>query len=117
MASLKATKASGKNRRHARIRAKISGTADRPRLAVSKSNRYMSAQVIDDTKGTTVAAVTTQGLKGKTLKDRVVEAGKQLSEKASKAGVKSVVFDRGGFKYTGNIKAFADTIRESGITF
>lgn len=107
----------GRNRRHARIRAKISGTTERPRLALYRSNQYLSAQVIDDTLGKTLASVTTKNMKGKTLGEKVAAAGNVLAESAKKAGVSEVVFDRGGFSYIGNVKLFADTVREGGITF
>lgn len=114
---VKNKKIAGRNRRHARIRAKISGTTEIPRLALHRSNQYLSAQVIDDTVGKTLASVTTKNMKGKTLGEKVTEAGKALAESAKKAGVTKVVFDRGGFAYIGNVKLFADTVREGGLTF
>lgn len=102
-------------RRHARVRAKISGTAERPRLAVFKSNRYISAQLIDDTKGTTLAASTSRGMKG-TFGEKAIAVGKAIAKDAQAKGVERVVFDRGGFSYAGSIKALADAAREGGLT-
>lgn len=104
-------------RRKLRIRAKISGTETRPRLAVFKSNQYVSAQLIDDSKGITLAAAHSKTIKGKTLSLKAFEVGKQIAEKAKAKKIDAVVFDRGGFMYTGNIKAVADGAREGGLTF
>ncbi len=114
---MKNQKVAKKIRRHLRIRAKVAGTADRPRLAVSKSNSNMIAQLINDDKGETLAYVWTRDLKGKTLKDRAVLAGKEIAEAAKAKKIDTVVFDRGGFKYIGNLKAFADAAREAGLKF
>ncbi len=104
-------------RRHLRIRAKISGTAERPRLCVSKSNSNMIAQLVNDEKGETLAYVWTRELKGKTLHERAILAGKEIAELAKAKKIEEVVFDRGGFIYTGNLKAFADAAREAGLKF
>ena len=97
-------------RRHKKIRAKIAGTETRPRLSVSKSNMAIFAQIIDDTKGVTLVS-------GKTNRDRVVEAGKTSAQEANKKKITTVVFDRGGNRYLGNIKIFADQAREAGLSF
>lgn len=110
-------KIAGRVRRHARIRAKVSGTGEIPRVALYRSNQYLSAQVIDDVLGKTLASVTTKNMKGKALGEKVVAAGKELAESLQKAGITKVVFDRGGFAYIGNVKLFADTVREGGVTF
>lgn len=102
--------------RHARIRAKVSGTAERPRLAVFKSNRFVYAQLIDDTKGVTLAAVDSRTHKGTTSEGAVV-VGKTIAEKAKAKGISSVVFDRGGFKYQGIVAAVAESARAEGLTF
>ncbi len=94
--------------RHNRIRAKVSGTAERPRLCIYKSNRYLEAQVIDDTKGTTLAAV---------KMDDAKKAGAEIAKQAKAKGVSAVVFDRGGFRYTGAIATLADAAREGGLKF
>ena len=104
-------------RRHNRIRAKVSGTALRPRLSVFKSNLYIYAQIIDDAKGVTLAAASDMGAKGKTKTERAKIAGTELAKKAIAAGVKEVSFDRGGFIYTGRVRALADGARESGLVF
>ncbi len=104
-------------RRKARIRAKLSGTSERPRLAIFKSNKFMYAQVIDDTKGHTLAAADTRLLKGKTPVERAKELGVEIAKKAKAAKVGKVVFDRGGFQYIGKIKMVADAAREGGLEF
>jgi large subunit ribosomal protein L18 len=114
---MKTQKADKRIRRHTKIRAKISGTAERPRLAVSKSNSNMIGQLINDDKGETIAYVWTRELKGKTLGERAILAGKQIAELAKAKKIDQVVFDRGGFIYTGNLKAFADAAREAGLKF
>lgn len=111
------TKSQKRIRRHKRIRARISGTATKPRLSVFKSNRGLFCQLIDDTKGSTLVSVDTKAMKGKTVMERSVQAGKELASKASAQGVKTIVFDRGGFIYTGKIKAFAEALREGGLKF
>ncbi len=111
------TKTTKRIRRHARVRSQISGTATRPRLAVYRSNRYISAQLIDDVAEHTLAAVTSKGGSAKTFTDRASEAGKQMAELAKKAGVTEVVFDRGGFRYTGRVAAFAEGARAGGLNF
>lgn len=107
----------GRERRHARIRARVTGTAERPRLAIFRSNKYLYAQLINDESGATIAAVDTRKAEGKTLTERSVAAGKTMAEAAKKAKVEAVVFDRGGFKYQGTIAAFADSAREGGLAF
>jgi large subunit ribosomal protein L18 len=114
---MKTQKAEKRIRRHTKIRAKISGTALRPRLAISKSNSNMIAQLINDDKGETLAYVWTREFKGKTLVERAILAGKQIAELAKAKKIDQVVFDRGGFIYTGNLKAFADAAREAGLKF
>lgn len=104
-------------RRKARIRAKLSGTTERPRLAIFKSNKYMYAQIIDDDKGHTLAAADTRSLSGKTPVERAKELGTEIAKKAKAAKVAKVVFDRGGFLYTGKIKMVADAAREGGLEF
>jgi large subunit ribosomal protein L18 len=102
--------------RHARIRAKVSGTAERPRLAVFKSNNFVYAQLIDDTKGVTLGAADSRTHKGTTSEGAVV-VGKTIAEKAKAKGISSVVFDRGGFKYQGIVAAVAESARAEGLTF
>lgn len=110
-------------KRHLRIRKKVKGTPERPRLAVFKSERHIYAQIIDDTKGHTLVAASTldKELRGKLSKTYNVEAakevGKLIAQRALSLGIKKVVFDRGGFKYHGRIKALADAAREAGLEF
>ncbi len=113
----KLSKTEQRTRRHRRIRAKVSGTAERPRLAVFKSNSYMYAQLIDDTKGATLVASSDMGLKGKTKTERAKLAGVALAKIAKEKGLESAVFDRGGFIYTGRVRAFAEGAREGGLVF
>ena len=109
-----------RERRHRRVRRKISGTAERPRLTVHRSNRGIEAQLIDDTTGKTFASANHLGVK-KTFKgnksDQAAEVGKLLAAAAKKAGIDSVVFDRGGYLYHGRVKALADAAREGGLEF
>lgn len=93
------------------------GTAERPRLSVYKSNTRVIAQIIDDSKGATIAAVSSAALKAKTPRERAELAAADIAKQAIAKGVKAVVFDRGGFQYTGTIKAFADAARQAGLTF
>jgi len=106
-------------RRHRRVRGKVSGTAERPRLAVFRSNRGIAAQLIDDTSGKTLAAASwldTKTFKGN-KSEQAVEVGRLLAEAAKKAGVESVVFDRAGYLYHGRVKALANAAREGGLKF
>ena len=98
------------------IRKKVSGTADRPRLAVFRSNKEIYAQVIDDVAGTTLASASSADSKG-TKTEQAVATGKLIAATAKKAGVEAVVFDRGGFLYHGRVKALADSAREAGLKF
>lgn len=101
-----------------RVRATVSGTAERPRLTVTISNIHVSAQVIDDVAGKTLAAATTVGSKAKgTLTEKAAVVGKELAGKAKKAKVTKVVFDRNGRKYAGRLKALAEAARKEGLEF
>jgi len=102
--------------RHNRIRARVSGTSARPRLAVYKSNRYLHAQVIDDSARKTLVGVSTKDVAAKMKKmDGAKALGLELAKRAKAAGVEAVVFDRGGFRYAGRIATFAEAVREGGI--
>jgi len=112
-----------RQRRHVRVRRKVSGTPECPRLNVFRSLSHMYAQIIDDTTGRTLVSASTMD---KDVKDEVgyggnVEAakavGKAVAEKAAEAGIKDVVFDRGGYPYNGRVKALADAAREAGLNF
>ncbi len=115
------TKRNARIRRHARVRKNVRGVADRPRLAVFRSNRHISAQIIDDRSGRTLAAASTvetdlrSGATGNAAAAKAV--GSLLAERAKAAGIKKVVFDRGGNLYHGRVAALADAARESGLEF
>ncbi|MGB7686137.1 MAG: 50S ribosomal protein L18 [Solirubrobacterales bacterium] len=113
------TKPQQRLRRRRRVRARVSGTAKRPRLSVYRSNRGVFAQLIDDTKGHTVAAVNwiEPDLRKLTATDQAKKAGELLAERAKAAGVETCVFDRGGYQYHGRVKALADGAREGGLAF
>ncbi|HRH26601.1 MAG TPA: 50S ribosomal protein L18 [Parcubacteria group bacterium] len=111
------SKITNRIRRRNRIRSKISGTTSVPRLSVFKSNTSISAQLIDDTKGATIASAHSREVKGKGLLAKATEVGKLIAERASKNKVTKVVFDRGGFIYTGNVKALAEAARSGGLKF
>ncbi|MGN1160557.1 MAG: 50S ribosomal protein L18 [Lachnospiraceae bacterium] len=110
-------------KKHMRMRNRFSGTAERPRLAVFRSNNHMYAQIIDDTVGNTLVAASTleKSVKAELEKTNNVDAaaylGKVIAERALDKGIKTVVFDRGGFLYTGKIAALADAAREAGLDF
>ena len=110
-----------RQRRQRRVRKKVTGTTARPRLSVFRSNRHISAQIIDDENGLTVAAASTSetDLRGSTTsnKDAASKVGTLLAERAQAAGVESVVFDRGGNKYHGRVAALADAARAAGLKF
>lgn len=111
------TKSQKRTRRHKRIRSRIFGTGEKPRLSVFKSNRALSAQIIDDTKGYTLVSINTLSMKGKSVMDKAGLAGKEIARLAKEKGIEKVVFDRGGFIYTGKVKALADGAREGGLKF
>lgn len=115
------SRATQRTRRHFRVRRKVSGTQARPRLAVFRSNKHISAQVIDDVAGRTVAAASTveSDLRSGTTSnvDAAKAIGKRVAERAKAAGVSSVVFDRGGNRYHGRVAALADAAREEGLEF
>ena len=99
-----------------RIRAKISGTAARPRLSIFRSNRYVSAELIDDVARKTMASVSTRSISKKmTPKEKAKEAGNEMAKVAKSKGIASAVFDRGGYLYSGKVKEFAEGVREGGI--
>lgn len=102
--------------RHKKIRRKVVGTTDRPRLSVFRSSQHILAQIINDTAGKTLVAVTDYKMTG-TKQEKAYNVGKQIAEKAIKIKIKSVVFDRGGFLYQGRIAAVAKGAREGGLNF
>ncbi len=104
-------------RRHNRIRAKISGTGAIPRLAIFRSARFITAQLIDDTKGVTLAQASDMKAAKGTKVERAKVVGAEIASKAKAAKIDKIVFDRGGFLYAGRVKALADAAREGGLTF
>ena len=117
------TSVEARKRRHHRVRKRVAGTAERPRLNVFRSSSHIYAQVIDDIAGHTLAAASdadkavANDLDGKTKSERAALVGKLIAERAKEKGVSSVVFDRGGFLYHGRVKALADAAREAGLGF
>jgi large subunit ribosomal protein L18 len=114
---------SARIRRHARVRAKVAGTTDRPRLSVFRSLNHIYAQVIDDVKGVTVVSASTvdpeivASLEGKVKKSQAELVGQAVAKRAIEKGVEQVVFDRGGYKYSGRVQALADAARKQGLKF
>jgi large subunit ribosomal protein L18 len=104
--------------RHKRLRAKVSGTSDCPRIAVFKSNQFTSVQVVDDVARKTLFSLSTKDIKGKKNKtEKAIQMGEALADKIKEKGIEKVVFDRGGFKYHGRVKGVADGLRKSGLKF
>lgn len=119
--SVSATRRISRLRRHTRLRKKLSGTAERPRLVVHRSARHIHVQLVNDLNGTTVAAASSieadvRGVPG-AKKARSVRVGQLIAERAKAAGIDTVVFDRGGYTYGGRIAALADAARENGLSF
>lgn len=105
-------------RLHKKIRSRVSGTGERPRLCVFRSNRYMYAQLIDDVLGVTLASASDISLSDKITKvERAKVVGKKLADEAKKKNITTVIFDRGGFSYRGRVAALADGAREAGLAF
>ncbi len=120
MSQLPTTKLSTKKelreRRHTRVRSKISGTPERPRLTIFRSNRFVSAQLIDDVAGRTLAAAHGRDVKG-AASVQAKSVGAEIAKKAKEAGITTIVFDRSGYMYAGQVKALADAAREGGLAF
>lgn len=113
-----AKKLQNRGLRKARVRAKVTGTADRPRLSVTISNTHVSAQLIDDVSSKTLAAATTVGKKAAgTMSEKAADVGADIAKKAAKAKIKAVVFDRNGRQYAGRLKALAEAARKEGLEF
>ena len=106
-----------RDRRHARVRAKVSGTPERPRLSVFRSNGYIYAQIIDDTTSKTLVAADDRGVKQGTKTERATAVGADLATKAKAANITKVVFDRGGYVFAGRVKALAEAARAGGLEF
>jgi len=107
----------GRSRRHARVRERVGGSAERPRLAVFRSLSHIYAQVIDDRAGRTLAAASDLDVKSGKKSERAAQVGKLVAERARDKGVGEVVFDRGGYRYHGRVKALADAARSAGLRF
>ena len=110
-------KQENRTRRHARIRSRVIGTAEKPRLAVFRSNRYVYAQLINDAEGKTIAAADSRKEKGSNMTEKATAVGQSIAATAKKANIEKAVFDRGGFPYQGVIAALADGAREGGLQF
>jgi len=107
-----------REQRKVRVKKKILGTTDMPRLSIFRSNKYIYAQIIDDSKGATLASADSRdlkGIKGKTKVEEAFEVGKEIGKKALEEKIKSVVYDRSGYKYHGRVKAVADGARKGGL--
>lgn len=111
------TKTEQRDRRRKRIRAKIFGTAEKPRFSIFRSNKYISAQLIDDSRGVTLAAATSKGSKGKSQLEKAESVGAEIAKQAKEKGIEKAVFDRGGYLYAGSVSALADGARGAGLKF
>jgi large subunit ribosomal protein L18 len=116
-AGVSAARRTAKSRRHFRLRKKVVGTAERPRLVVSRSSRHLFVQLVDDAKGVTIASGSTFKLSDGDKTAQAKQLGVTVADAAKAAGITKVVFDRGGNTYTGRIAAFADAAREAGLEF
>ena len=112
-----AKKILGRIQRHRRVRAKVCGTQERPRLAFFRSNKHLYAQIIDDTVGKTLVGISSLKNGKKSAMENARQLGTDLADKARQKKIKKVVFDRGGFMYTGSVEVFADAAREGGLEF
>ena len=113
---MKRTKEQSRKRIHMRVRKKVNGTQERPRLSVYRSNKAIYCQVINDLTGNTIAAATSTGMTGNNSA-KATEVGKLIAERTKALGIETVVFDRGGYLYHGRVKALADGAREGGLQF
>jgi len=104
-------------RRHERVRKRLSGTGERPRLSVFRSLSHIYAQIVDDRSGRTLAAASDLEVKGGKKSERASQVGRAIAERAKAAGIGTVVFDRGGYRYHGRVKALADAARATGLRF
>jgi large subunit ribosomal protein L18 len=111
------TAAAQRDRRHLRVRKKVSGTQARPRLVVFRSLKHIYAQLVDDVKNHTIATVGDQDIETMKKTEKAIEVGKRIAERAKAAGIKQVVFDRAGYQYHGRVKAVAEGARKGGLEF
>jgi large subunit ribosomal protein L18 len=117
MPAIPKTREQQRHRRHLRVRKKVSGTPDRPRLVIFRSLKHISAQIIDDVAGRTLLTVTSSDLESGKKTEKSLEVGKRIAARAKEAGITKVVFDRAGYKYHGRVKAVADGARKGGLEF
>ncbi len=117
MPGIPKTREQQRYRRHLRVRKKVSGTTERPRLVIFRSLKHISAQIVDDTSGRTLMTVTSTDLTSGKKSEKSLEVGKRIAARAKDAGITKVVFDRAGYKYHGRVKAVADGAREGGLEF
>jgi large subunit ribosomal protein L18 len=117
MPAIPKTREQQRYRRHLRVRKKVTGTAERPRLVVFRSLKHISAQLVDDVARRTIATVTSTDLESGKKTEKSTEVGRRIAAKAKAAGITKVVFDRAGYQYHGRVKAVADGAREGGLEF
>ena len=117
MPAIPKTREQQRHRRHLRVRKKVSGTSDRPRLVIFRSLKHISAQIVDDVAGRTLVTVSSSGIDSGKKTEKSLEVGKLIAERAKSAGITKVVFDRAGYKYHGRVKAVADGARKGGLEF
>jgi ribosomal protein L18, bacterial type len=117
MPAIPKTREQQRHRRHLRVRKKVSGTAERPRLVIFRSLKHITAQIVDDVQRRTLLTVSSNALESGKKTAKSLEVGKQIAARAKEAGITRVVFDRAGYKYHGRVKAVADGAREGGLEF
>jgi len=117
MPGIPKTREQQRYRRHLRVRKKVAGTADRPRLVIFRSLKHITAQIVDDTAGRTLMTVSSTDIDSGKKTEKSTEVGKRIAARAKDAGITKVVFDRAGYKYHGRVKAVADGAREGGLEF
>ena len=117
MPAIPKTREQQRHRRHLRVRKKVAGTPERPRLVIFRSLKHISAQIVDDVAGRTLMTVTSTDLESGKKTEKSTEVGKRIAARAKDAGITKVVFDRAGYKYHGRVKAVADGAREGGLEF
>ena len=117
MPGIPKTREQQRYRRHLRVRKKVAGTPERPRLVIFRSLKHITAQIVDDTTGRTLITVSSTGIDSGKKTEKSAEVGKRIAARAKDAGITKVVFDRAGYKYHGRVKAVADGAREGGLEF
>ena len=117
MPGIPKTREQQRYRRHLRVRKKVAGTSDRPRLVIFRSLKHITAQIVDDTSGRTLMTVSSTDIESGKKTEKSAQVGKRIAARAKDAGITKVVFDRAGYKYHGRVKAVADGAREGGLEF